>query len=234
LKVATEAELFRKIALVAHPGLELASIREMLKNPLRYSVREFLSMEEIKDGLRQYPFDILMLRLKYFDARHLPLLAKTRSAFPSVGLITLAGEIDPGARFQVRSLSSHKLLHEPMELQDLHQVIDKLAKGDSQPIRLHPRVRREGGAELVDMKYGFRHPAKFLDFAQMGARLTVTAKVPLVKNRHYQLHYPSSSDTSRIHKLETKVIWEKVTSGLGTIVCGPEQEVGLRFIAALE
>jgi DNA-binding NarL/FixJ family response regulator len=225
--------LFRKIALVAQPGLELASIREMLKNPLRYAVREFLSMDEIKGGLGQYQFDILMLRLKYFDARHLPLLAKTRSAFPRVGLITLASEIDPGARYQVRSLAGHKLLHEPMEIQDLHQVIDKISKGDAQAIRLHPRVRREGMAELVDMKHGYRHPAKFLDFAQMGARLSVSARVPLEKNRCYQLHYPSSVDTSRIHKIETKVIWEKVTSGLGTIVSGPEQEVGLRFIAAL-
>jgi hypothetical protein len=226
--------VFTSIAIVSQPGLEVDEIREQLRNPVRFKVREFFSLDEVNQGLKQFPFDVLLMRVKVFTPQHVQMIARVRSAFPHAGLITMSPEIDPGAKYQTKSIQRHKLLHEALELNDLQLIVEKLAKGETSAARLHPRVRREGECELVDAEKGTRWKARFLDFAQMGARLLVNPKTPLKKNMRLQLHYRSTSEPTRIHRIESSIVWAEINSGMvGTIVNGPQQVIGMRFIAAL-
>lgn len=226
--------MFTNIAIVAQSGLELQSIRSQLRNPVKYTVREFLSLEDIKQGLRQYAFDILLIRLGRFDSAQVNTVVKVKSYFPRAGLITVSPEISPPARFQVKDIPRHKLLLEPIELEDLAAVVDKMVRGEGSATRLHPRVSRMGECELVDVERKTRIPARFIDFAQMGARISVSPREPLKANSYYQLHYRSTTEPSRIHKIESKIVWGQVSSSMvGTIIKGPEQTLGVRFIAAV-
>lgn len=229
-----EEDVFTNIAVVAQPGLELQAIRSQLRNPVKYTVREFLSLEDINQGLRHYSFDILLMRLNRFDSAQVNTVLRVKARFPRIGLITVSPEISPPARFQVKDVSRHKLLLEPIELEDLTAVIDKMVRGEGAPTRLHPRVARSGECELVDVERKIRIPAKFIDFAQMGARISLSPREPLKANSYYQLHYRSTTEPSRIHKIESKIIWGQVSSSMvGTIIKGPEQTLGVRFIAAV-
>lgn len=226
--------MFTNIAIVSQPGTELQAIRSYLRNPVKYTLREFLSLEDINKGLKNYPFDILLMRLNRFDSAQVSLVLKVRSRFPHVGLITISPDIQPPARFQTKDIIGHKLLHEPAELDDLPKVIDKIMRGDRAPSRMHPRVVRRGECELVDVERKTRLQARFIDFAQMGARLSLQTRNPLRANTYCQLHYRSTTEPSRIHKIESKIIWSEVSSGMvGTIINGPEQTLGVRFIAAV-
>lgn len=226
--------MLTKIALLAQPCPELRGLHEQLKNPVRYAVRDFLSLEEVNTSLGGYVFDILLIRIPVFSAQHVMVLDRARKRFPEAGLVTAASEIDFSARFQARSIERHKLIHEPSEIKDLSRVIDKLKKGEASSLRMHPRVPREGEAELVEVETGRRLKARFLDFAQMGARVLVRVQEPLAKRARVQLHYRSSSDINKIHRIESQVVWQDMTGGMfESIVKGPQQMVGLRFIAAL-
>ncbi len=226
--------MFTSIAIVSQPGLEVDEIREQLRNPVRFKVREFFSLDEVNQGLKQFPFDILLMRVKVFTPQHVQMISRVRAAFPSAGLITMSPEIDPSAKYQTKTIQRHKLLHEALELNDLQLIVEKLAKGETSAARLHPRVRREGECELFDAEKGTRFKARFLDFAQMGARLLVNPKTPLKKNMRLQLHYRSTSEPTRIHRIESSIVWAEINSGMvGTIVNGPQQVIGMRFIAAL-
>lgn len=225
--------MFTNVAIVAQPGPELNEIRKSLRNPVLYTVREFLSIEGVNQGLTNYPFDVLVMRLNQFGLPHVSLVSKVRARFPRAGLITLSPEISPQARYQIRELPGHKLLQDPLEIADLTNVIDKLVHRDGSPNRLHPRVARQGDCELVDGK-GVKIPATFLDFAQLGARLVAHPRSPLKRGGNFQLHYPSTTEPGRTQRIASKIIWEHVSSGMvDTIMKGPEQTLGLRFIAAV-
>ncbi len=226
--------MFTNIAMVSQAGPELLEIRKLLRNPVLYTVREFLSLDDVNQGLLNYPFDVLLMRLGRFETAHVNLVLKVRQRFPNVALVTLSPEVRPEARYHLKDVSRHKLLLEPLEMFDLPQVIEKLVNGASSPTRLHPRVQRDGECELVDMEKGEKIPARFLDFAQLGAKLSVQPRTPLRKNTLYQLHYPSTTEPGRIQKIASKVVWAQVSSGMvGTIMKGPQQTLGLRFIAAV-
>lgn len=223
-----------KVAVVAQAQPELDAIRYELRNPVRFMIREFLTLEEVKAGLGEFGFQILLLRIHQFGSANVAMLLKIRAHYPNVAIILLAREIDPSARFQIRAMPGTKVIHEETELPDLQLIIEQLARGDHHPSRLHARVRRESAAEIVDVKENLRMPARFLDFAQMGARVVVTSKRPLKKNDRFQVHYESTSEPGKIHRIEAVVIWQQITSGMvGTIFGGPQQTVGVRFIAAL-
>jgi hypothetical protein len=224
-----------RVALISQEGPELQDLRMQLRNPLRFAVKEFHTLEAVTRELSDFAFDVLIIRVPYFHPTHVAMLEKIRRRFSEPALITSAPEIDPSARYQVRKLVNHKLLEEPVETGDLVRLIEKMRAGDPGALRLHPRRRRMGQAEIVDHAGG-RHPAKFLDFAQMGARLVVRPRERILRNTHLQLHFASTSDPGKVHRIESVVVWEGFSNGGGmvdSIVNGPHQTLGLRFIAAL-
>lgn len=229
--------MFTNIAIIAsgqHANQELVAIRHQLRNPMRFTFREFLSIEDLNRGLNNFPFDILLMRLSSFEAHHVRLIFKVRQRFANAGLVTIAEGIDASAAYQIKDVFRHKLLNERMEMNDLVKVIDKLGRGEAASARMHPRVPRKGECELVEGEKGERMSCRFLDFAQMGARLILHPRTPLKRNSRYQLHYRSTTEPNRVHRIESSVVWAEVQSGMmGTIIHGPEQVVGLRFIAAL-
>jgi hypothetical protein len=199
-----------------------------------YTVREFLSLDDVNQGLLSYPFDVLLMRLGRFENVHVNLVHRVRARFPDAAVVTLSLEVRPEARYQIKDLPRHKLLLEPVEMLDLPKVVEKLVRGEITPTRLHPRVPRAGECELVDMEKGERISAKFLDFAQLGAKLSALSRCPLRKNAIYQLHYPSTTEPGKTQKIVSKIVWAQVSSGMvGTIMKGPRQTLGLRFIAAI-
>ena len=223
-----------KVAVVAQNEPELEAIRHRLKNPLRFMVREFLTLDEVKSGLHDFSAEVLLLRIHQFTAKNVPMLMKVRAAFPDTGLVMMANEVEPGARFQVRSMPHAKILEERTEVDDLALMVEKLARKDDHPLRLHVRMKRESHAEIVDPILGTRTPARFVNFAQMGAGLCVQTAVPLKKNDRLQVHYHSSAEPGKIHRIEAMVIWGTMMGGIvNNVINGPQQMVGLRFIAAL-
>lgn len=222
-----------KVAVISQPGEGLHAIRSQLRNPLRYTLREFHSLEDINQHLNEFRFEILLMRVPVFVSAHVQMLARVRQRFPDAGLVMTAPEIDPSARFQARQIPRHKLILEPVEIADLPRVIEKLKSNDPSALRLHARAKREGDVELVD-SLGQRVKGRFLDFAQMGARLMVQTRQVIPKNTRLQLHYRSLSEPGRVHRIESVVVWQEVTGGMvDSLVGGPQQMVGLRFIAAL-
>jgi hypothetical protein len=226
--------LFTNIAIVAQKSSEVQTLRGHLRNPMRHTVREFLSIDEVKQGLGSFPFDVLIMRLDSFERQHVKMIQKARACFHYASLITVSSFIDPTARFEVKEIPRHRLLLEPMELEDLSKVIEKFMRKEPSAARLHPRVLRDGACELVNPERGERIAAKFVDFAQMGTRVLVNPRVPLKRNGRYELHYRSTTEPNHMHKIATNVIWAEISSGMmGTIMRGPQQLVGLRFIATL-
>ncbi len=226
--------MFTNIAILASQLSETQLIRSYFRNPVRYSVREFLSLADINSGLKSYPFDVLIMHLPSFELRNVAMIKKVRVYFPFAGLITVSPNIDPSVRFELKDIERHRLLLEPMELEDIALIAEKFVRRETSAARLHPRVTRTGDCELVNVERGERIQAKFLDFAQMGTRVLVTPKVPLKRNAKYELHYRSTTEPSRIHRIASNVMWAEISSGMmGTIMHGPEQQVGLRFIAAI-
>jgi hypothetical protein len=188
----------------------------------------------VKRDLGLFPADIMVMRLPRLELAHLGNLAKIRTVFPRVGLITVTDSADPAARYHAREISGLKLLLAPLELNDLQRIVEKMLRREASALRLHSRVHREGGCEIVDPETGKVTPASFLDFAQMGARVRLHPREPFRRNNRLQLRYRSTTEPSRVHRIECHVMWAEVKSGIvGTLVHGPEQVMGLRFIAAL-
>jgi hypothetical protein len=121
-----------------------------------------------------------------------------------------------------------------MEIVDLPQVVEKMLRREASALRLHPRIRRECECEIIEAETGRVTTGRFMDFAQMGARIRLNPREPFKRNSHVQLKYRSTTEPTRIHHIESKVMWAEVKSGIvGTLVKGPEQVLGLRFVAAL-
>lgn len=223
-----------KVAIVAQAQPELEAIRYELRNPIRFATREFLSLDEVAVGLKDFAFEVLVLRIGRFSVANVPMLVKIRAYFPQASILLIASEIEPSARFQCRAMPNIKLVHEGAELQDLASMVEKFSRGEDHPGRQHARVRRNTTAEIFDAKTKRKVPAKFLDFAQMGARVQMNTREPLKRNDRIQLHYESATEPGKLHRIEAVVVWQQITSGMvGTIVKGPEQTVGIRFLASL-
>ena len=226
--------MFISVAIVSQSGAGLQAIRHCLKNPVAFTVREFLSIHEINQGLKLHPFDVLLMRVPQFELPHVKMVLKVRILFPRAGLITISSEINPSAQYQVKDVFRHKLLRESIELEDLTSVVSKLARGEESSNRQHPRVTRGGECELFDRENNIRLKGRFLDFAQMGTRILVNPRTPIKRGSKYELHYKSTTEQGRMHRIQSNVVWAELNSGMvGTILNGPQQIIGLRFIAAL-
>lgn len=230
--------MLTRIALIAAPELGLDVIRRELANPLKYTLREFLSMEEVNTGLASFSAEVLLARFRRFGPEQLRSVQKMRSLFPDTGLVTLVRETDGAAVFASREIPHHKMINENSELPDLARVVEKLRRHEWSGVRLHPRVARRGDAEILVMNPQSatavaKWRAKFVDFAQMGARLVLEenpGRSRLEQGCRVQLHYRSSSEPTKMHRIETKVVWEKEVKGW---ISSQERMVALRFIAAL-
>lgn len=226
-----------RIALVAPLGEAQQRLRARLSQPLSYVVREFQSLDEVQSGLAQFSFQILVVRLPTFQVGHQLMVTKLRSCYPTASLVTISPSIAPQARYAVKGLANHALLDEELELGDLDDVIHKLCKPtlNLEFARLHPRVRRDGVAFLV-VRTGhgdIRLPAKFVDFARMGAKLKLEGEIPhelFLPKAKVELHYRSSEDAERVHRLESRVAWASRTDALFKKT---KAEIGLRFVAEL-
>ncbi len=222
-----------RLALITQQDSGLQGIRRQLFDPSLYIVREVLSLQEIQEQLKDFRFGILLMRIPFFSATHVQMLAKVHSAFPHAGMIASCLEIDPMARFQSRNIPSFKILAEPQEVQDLPKIIDKLKRKEVSGLRQHIRNRRDGEADIIDSR-GVRLSARFVNFAQMGARLTVRSKELLQKGDRIQLQYRSSLNPNKIHLIEAQITWQQIGGKMmDAIVSGPLQTVGIRFIGML-
>ena len=222
-----------RLALITQKDGGLQAIRRQLFDPSRYVVREVLSLQETQEQLQDFRFEILLMRIPYFSATHVQMTAKIHAAFPQAGLIASCLEIDPMARFQARNIPSLKILAEPQETRDLSHIIDKLKRKELSGLRQHIRNRREGEAEIIDAR-GVRLSAQFVDFAQMGARLTLRSKDLLQKGDRIRLQYRSSMDPQKVHLIEAQVAWQSVGGKMmDAIVSGLLQTIGIRFIGML-
>lgn len=223
-----------KVAIIAQAQPELEAIRYELRNPIRFATRVFLSLDEISVGLKDFAFEVLILRIGRFAMANVAMLVKVRTHFPQAAIVLIASEIEPSARFQCRAMPNVKLITEESELHDLGLIVEKLARGEDHPARQHARVRRNTAAEIFDAKTKQKLNAKFVDFAQMGARVLMNTREPLKRNDRVQLHYESTTEPGKIHRIEAVVVWQQITSGMvGTIVNGPQQTVGVRFLAKI-
>ena len=233
--------MLTRLALIAPPGSSQQRLRSAVSRPLLYNVREFQSLSDVQAGLSQFPFQILVARLPAFLTNHVATIQKLTSLFPQAGLITVSPEIDPQARLNVRNINRHALVDEDLEMADLDALIMKVAKArEKSPsaARLHVRGKRDGHAMLIttDDRHGEDtfHDAKFLDFAQMGARVVVPdLQLPLEVKSRVELRYQSSENQKRVHRLEARVIWIKKTSPLESVLAGSKTTLGLRFVAEL-
>lgn len=222
----------KKIALVAPRGYATQQLKGLLSNPIKYNVREYDSMEAVNAGLANDPFDVLITRFPRFLRTQVHAVQKLRTLFPMQALISLASNIDPGARFEVRNLQGHKVLDEVSEQGDLLAAIEAVSTSASVKQRLHPRVRRQGSAQVYDASGDWNLEAQFMDFAQMGARLTLNAGEDIRPKSQVRIAYRSSTDPGRVHRIECLVMWVE-GSTLTKWIHGARREIGVRFIAAV-
>lgn len=227
--------MLTRVALIAPPGLSQQRVRKHLSRPLAYVVREFQSMGEVQEGLQRFPFEVLIARLPNFQMMHVQTIEKLAQLFPQASLITVSPKIESQARYAIRGLKRHSLVDEELELGDLDNIIEKAAKPwDRSVARMHPRAKRQDEALLVttDEMYDEDtfHDARFIDFARMGARLTVSPspKLQLVPKSRVEIRYRSTEDLSKVHRLEARVVWIKKTQSM---LSGSKIQMGLRFVA---
>jgi DNA-binding NtrC family response regulator len=232
-----------QIALISRSTPDLSSwcaaIQEQNSD---VNIRVFLTLDSVSREINRFKFDIFLIRVPYFTINHTAVLKKIHQTFPNISIITIATEINPSAQFQIRTLNYHKLLLEPNEMGDLSSVI-QLMKNEQQrqtdqiknecSLRLHPRLGREGEVEIIDHS-GRRISAKFIDIAQMGARVVIQTRDIIHRTTRVRVEYPSLSEPGKVHRIESVVIWNKISGGLvDSVLHGPSQTLGLRFIAAL-
>lgn len=224
--------MLSRIAIVSNQGFGLEAVHAALRNPLKFTVREFVTMDSVNQGLRQFPMDLLIVRLSRFERQHVQIAEAARRRFPRVGLVIMAKAVEPSARASVSGLARLRLLEEPVETVDLTAVVEKILKGESSSARLHPRIRRSDELKLVDST-GLVHRGRFLDFAQMGARIEFESLVRFKPRDSVQVAYVSSNGTEKSHRIEAKVVWSEISGGFMEQIMGVKQQtVGLRFIAA--
>lgn len=208
-----------RIAIVSAPGSDLEKIRAAFRNPMKFTVREFLSMESVVHDLISFPMEVLVMRLPRFSNRHLAVALKARRRFHQASVLMIAKDVEPAVRAKAAALEKFRLLQEPHEVGDLAGVVGKLVRNDVSALRLHPRARREGSIQIVDSR-GVIHHGQFCDFGQMGARVTVPSLKKFEPRESVQLIYGSLSEVGKRHRIEAKVVWSN------------PQFAGLRFIAA--
>lgn len=190
-------------------------------------------MESVMNELISFPADVLLLRLPVFTSRHLIMASKVIRKFHNARIFVLSREIDPSAKLKAQSLERFNLLQEPLEVADLPAIIEKQFKGENRVYRQHPRARRKGMVQIID-ETGAVHRGQFLDFAQMGARLSLSCLEKLKPKSNVQIVYGSLSEPGKYHKVEAKIIWSAFTGGLVDQFMGgtKQQTAGIRFIAA--
>ncbi|MDX9731567.1 MAG: hypothetical protein RBT63_07335 [Bdellovibrionales bacterium] len=221
-----------RIAIVSPQGPDLEKIRSAFRNPVKFTVREFHSMEAVTHGLVSFPMEILIMRVPMFQDRHVVMAQKALRRFHAASVVVLAKDVEPSARMQASRLEKFKLLQEPLEISDLTAIAEKLRRGDSSAHRLHPRARRGESVQLIDQK-GQVHKGQFLDFAQMGARLLIPSLHKLNPRESVQLVYGSTSEPGRQHRIEAKIVWSSFGGGIVDQFMGVKQQTaGIRFIAA--
>ena len=221
-----------KIAIVSLPGNDLDKVRSALRNPMKFTVREFLSMQSCTDELASFPMEILILRVSHFDEKQIAMICKVQRRFPAAAVVVLAKEVNPVARLKAATFPRFKLLQDPLEVSDLASIIEKLRKNDPSLHRLHPRARRHDAVQVIDSK-GISHRGHFIDFAQMGAKLSVPSLEKFGRQESVQIVYDSSSDPGKLHRIQAKVIWSTFGIGLVDQFMGVKQQfAGVRFIAA--
>lgn len=188
-------------------------------------------MESCIHELITFPMEVLILRVPFFEEKHIGMALRAQRRFHLASVIVMAREVNPAARSKAAALKNFKLLQEPMEVQDLVSIIPKLRSQDpalqSLP-RLHPRARRRDLVQIIDSS-GQAHRATFVDFAQMGARLAISnmSSAKFRARESVQIHYGSSSEPGKVHRIEAKIVWSK-----GGLASGSSQTAGVRFIAA--
>lgn len=221
-----------RIALVSAPGVDLDKVRAAFRNPMRFTLREFLSMESVVHGLVSFPTDVLLMRIPRFTDRHLVMANKALRRFHKSLVLVLAREVDPSARVKSTGMERFKILQEPLEVADLPAIVEKMHRGEESNHRLHPRARREGMVQIIDQN-GVVHRAQFLDFAQMGARLSVASLNKFQPKDSVQIVYGSSAEPGKFHKVEAKIVWSTFSGGFVDQFMGVKQQMaGIRFIAA--
>lgn len=224
--------MLSRIAIVSPPGRELEQIHAAFRNPMKYTVREFLSMESVAHGLITFPMEILLMRVAAFEDRHVEMVQRARRRFHLASIIVMAKEVNPSSRLKAATLERFKLLQEPLECADLTSIAEKLLKGDGSAHRLHPRARRVDSVKIVD-KRGLTHRGHFLDFAQMGARLSVPSLHKFEPRESVQIIYGSSSEPGKQHRIEAKIVWSSFAGGFADQFRGVKQQTaGIRFIAS--
>lgn len=224
--------MLTRIAVVSVPGFEVERIRLAFKNPMRFTVREFLSMQAVVDSLATFAPQVLIFRIPAFEEKHIVALEKARRRFAGVSILAVTKAITPSVRAAAAS-SGHRLFEEPREVEDLSATVEKLQRGDHSSCRLHARTTRTGGVRLIDQR-GLVFRGRFVDFAQMGARITIvgrSAEGDILRARDaVEIRYESTDSLGRIHRLAAKVVWSESNSyWLGS----SEQTLAVRFIAQL-
>lgn len=233
--------MLTRLALIAPPGSSQQRLRGALSRPMVYNVREFQSLVDVQASLAHFPFSVLISRLPAFHVEHVATIQRIAALFPHAGLLTVAPEIDPRARFALRNLNRHALVDEELEFADLDLLIAKVVKArEKSPsaARMHPRAKRDDGAVLITTDEAYQddtlHDAKFVDFARMGARVVVSStNLEVAVKSRVELRYQSSEDRKRVHRLEARVVWIKKTSPLESLLAGSKTVLGLRFVAEL-
>ncbi|CAN5641406.1 hypothetical protein BH10BDE1_BH10BDE1_11490 [soil metagenome] len=224
--------MLTRIAIVSAPGGDLEKIRSAFRSPMKFTVREFLSMEAVIHGLVTFPMEILVLRVGTFEEKHVDMVLRARRRFHEAAIVTLARDVHPSARLKATRLERFKLLQEPLEIGDLPAIAEKLLNNDPSAHRLHPRARRDGVVQIVD-KRGLVHRGQFLDFAQMGARLLVPSLQKFEARDSVQIVYGSMSEPGKQHRIEAKIVWSAFDGGLVDQFRGVKQQTaGVRFIAS--
>lgn len=224
--------MLTRIALVSQPDRDLDWIRAEFRNPVRYTYREFLSMHEVLHGLIDFPMDLLLLRLPQFREAHLPMLHRLRTKFQKVSVIVLVSDAEPRARAMLTGLERMSFLAEPEERKDLSAMIERWQKGLVVGLRQHARVKRDGEVILTD-RVGNPYRARFLDFAQMGARVAVDSLRAFDHREPLKVDYLSTqSEAGRRQVLEARVVWSKDSAGFVDSFRGVRSRtLGLRFVA---
>ena len=224
--------MLTRIAIVSPPGPELEKIRAAFRNPMKHTVREFLSMDSVLHDLISFPMEILIMRVPVFEERHLLITQKALRRFHTASVMTLAKDVNPSARMKAASFERFKLLQEPLEVGDLAALAEKFRRGDGSSLRLHPRARREDMVQVIDRR-GLVHRASFLDFAQMGARISVPSLQRFEPRESVQIVYGSTSEPGRQHRIEAKIVWSTFDGGFVDQLRGVKQQTaGVRFIAS--
>ena len=71
-----------------------------------------------------------------------------------------------------------------------------------------------------------------MDFAQMGARLSVPSMTKFSPRDSVQIVYGSTAEPGKFHKIEAKIVWSTFNGGFVDQFMGVKQQMaGVRFIA---